>query len=263
MDRKSEENIMSFRYDLTAVDILKLLGYTELVGKDALLQAEHGKDIKLPSALFEFWSLAADCPLFETADIWTKKRDFFWFTYDSIQEWIDSKKEYWEKAPHKYADNEYYQLYKLPKEKWKSRVLNYLQIGSDYGAGIIKFGICLDEIGQGNPPVYMLIEGSSLADWKFDDNLSDFLMSSVCDVLCCGEYDTAVDVLEEMGWISEEAYQENFPALDMDALLKQKSMYGADAVCGCAYDDEENLLVSVKIDKADSRNSKIMVYRKE
>ena len=254
---------MSFRYDLTAVDILKLLGYTELVGKDALLQAEHGKDIKLPSALFEFWSLAADCPLFETADIWTKKRDFFWFTYDSIQEWIDSKKEYWEKAPHKYADNEYYQLYKLPKEKWKSRVLNYLQIGSDYGAGIIKFGICLDEIGQGNPPVYMLIEGSSLADWKFDDNLSDFLMSSVCDVLCCGEYDTAVDVLEEMGWISEEAYQENFPALDMDALLKQKSMYGADAVCGCAYDDEENLLVSVKIDKADSRNSKIMVYRKE
>lgn len=254
---------MSFRYDLTAVDILKLLGYTELVGKDALLQAEHGKDIKLPSALFEFWSLAADCPLFETADIWTKKRDFFWFTYDSIQEWIDSKKEYWEKAPHKYADNEYYQLYKLPKEKWKSRVLNYLQIGSDYGAGIIKFGICLDEIGQGNPPVYMLIEGSSLADWKFDDNLSDFLMSSVCDVLCCGEYDTAVDVLEEMGWISEEAYQENFPALDMDTLLKQKSMYGADAVCGCAYDDEENLLVSVKIDKADSRNSKIMVYRKE
>ena len=142
-------------------------------------------------------------------------------------------------------------------------VLNYLQIGSDYGAGIIKFGICLDEIEQENPPVYMLIEGSSLADWKFDDNLSDFLMRSVCDVLCCGEYDTAVDVLEEMGWISEEAYQENFPTLDMDALLKQKSMYGADAVCGCAYDDEENLIVSVKVDKADSRNSKIMVYRKE
>lgn len=259
---------MSFRYDLTAVDILKLLGYTEPVGKDALLQAEHDKGIKLPPALFEFWSLAADCPLFKTADIWTKKRDFFWFTYDSIQEWIDCEKEYWEKAlqqymDKKYADNEYYQLYKLPKEEWKSRVLNYLQIGSDYGAGIIKFGICLDEIGQENPLVYMLIEGSSLADWKIDDNLSDFLMRSICDVLCCGEYDTAVEVLEEMGWISEEAYQENFPTLDMNALLKQKSMYGADAVCGCAYDDEENLLVSVKIDKADSRNSKIMVYRKE
>ena len=60
IDRKSEENIMSFRYDLTAVDILKLLGYTEPVGKNALLQAEHDKGIKLPPALFEFWSLTAD-----------------------------------------------------------------------------------------------------------------------------------------------------------------------------------------------------------
>ena len=254
---------MSFRYDLTAVEILKLLGYAEPVGKDGLLQAEREKNLKLPPALFEFWSLTADSPLFETADIWTKRRDFCWFTYDSIQEWIDCEKEYWEKAPQKYADNEYYQLYKLPKEKWKSRVLNYLQIGSDYGAGIVKFGICLGEIEQENPPVYMLIEGSSLADWKFDDNLSDFLMRSVCDVLCCGEYDTAVDVLEEMGWISEEAYQENFPTLDIDALLKQKSMYGADAVCGCAYDEEKHLLVAAKIDRGDSRNSRIMTYQKQ
>ena len=86
---------MSFQYDLTAVEILKLLGYTEPVGKDALLQAEREKNLKLPPALFEFWSLAADCPLFRTADIWTKKGEFFWFSYDSIQEWIDSDKEYW------------------------------------------------------------------------------------------------------------------------------------------------------------------------
>ena len=55
---------MSFQYDLTAVEILKLLGYTEPVGKDALLQAEREENLKLPPALFEFWSLAADCPLF-------------------------------------------------------------------------------------------------------------------------------------------------------------------------------------------------------
>ena len=107
--------------------------------------------------------MAVDSPLFETADIWTKKRDFFWFSHDSIQEWIDSEKEYWEKAPQKYADkkyadNEYYQLYKLPREQWGSRVENYLQIGSDYGAGISKLGICLNEIGQDNPPVYILME---------------------------------------------------------------------------------------------------------
>ena len=57
---------MSFRYDLTAVEILKLLGYTEPVGKDTLLQAEREKNLKLPPALFEFWSLAADSTLFES-----------------------------------------------------------------------------------------------------------------------------------------------------------------------------------------------------
>ena len=229
---------MSFRYDLTAIDILKLLGYTEPVGRDALLKTECEKNLKLPPILFEFWSLAADSPLFKTADIWTKKRDFFWFSYDSIQEWIDSDKEYWEKEPQKYADNEYYQFYKLPREKWGSRVENYLQIGSDFGAGISKLGIRLNE-------------------------MSDFLMRSICDVLCCGEYDTAARVLEKMGWIVDEAYQEDFPTLDMDALLKQRSEYGADAVCGCAYDEEKHLLIAAKIDKADSRNRRIMIYRKE
>lgn len=255
---------MSFRYDLTAVEILKLLGYTEPVGKDALLQAEHDKNVKLPPALFEFWSLAADSPLFGTADIWTKKRDFFWFSYDSIQEWIDNDKEYWEKAPQQYAGNEYYQFYKLPKEEWGSRVENYLQIGSDFGAGISKSGIRLSEIGQDNPPVYILIEEDTLTEWNIlDGQLSDFLMRSVCDVLCCGEYDTAARVLEKRGWTVAETYQEDFPALDMDALLKQKSEYGADAVCGCAYDEEKHLLIAAKMDKADSRNCKMMTYRKE
>ena len=62
---------MSFRYDLTAIDILKLLGYTEPVGRDALLKTECEKNLKLPPILFEFWSLAADSPLFKTADIWS------------------------------------------------------------------------------------------------------------------------------------------------------------------------------------------------
>ena len=31
---------MSFRYDLTAIEILRLLGYTEPVGEAALLKAE-------------------------------------------------------------------------------------------------------------------------------------------------------------------------------------------------------------------------------
>ncbi len=255
---------MSFKYDLTAVEILRLLGYTEPVGKDVLLKAEQEKDLKLPPALFEFWSLAADSPLFKTADIWTKKRDFFWFSYDSIQEWIDSEKEYWEKEPQKYTDNEYYQFYKLPREQWGNLVENYLQIGSDYGAGISKLGICLNEIGQDNPPVYILIGEDTLTEWNIlDDHLSDFLMRSICDVLCCGEYDTAARVLEKMGWTVGKVYQGDFPALDMDALLKQRSEYGIDVVCGCAYDEEKHLLIAAKVDRADSRNCQIIAYKKE
>lgn len=254
---------MSFRYDLTAVELLKLLGYTEPVGKDALAQAERENNLKLPPALFEFLSLAADSPLFSTADIWTKKRFFLWFLYRDIQDWIDCDKDYWEREPWKYADNEYYQLYKLPKEQWGDRVPNYLLIGSDFGAGISKMGIRLDELDRDDPPVYMYIEGNPLANWTMlDGHVSGFLMRCICDVLCCGEYDTGAEVLEKLGWTSDEAYPEDFPELEFDAMMKQNSMYGGDAVCGCAYDEANNLLVSARIDKEDNRNSKMMVYRK-
>lgn len=255
---------MSFRYDLTAVQILNRLGYTEPVGKDALLQAEQEKNIKLPPVLFEFLSLTADSLLFKTADIWTEKLNSLFFSYDGIQEWIDGDKEYWEKEPEKYADNEYYQLYKTPKEQWGERVSNYLLIGSDYGAGIAKFGIRLEEIGQEDPPVYMLFEDDPITDWKiYDQRLSDFLMRSLCDVLCCGEYDTAQRVLGKMGWAPKEIYPEDIPGLDLDAVLKYRSTYGADAVCGCAYDEESHFLVSVRVDREEGGVCNIMTYQKK
>mgnify|MGYP007025191363 CR=1 FL=1 len=43
-------------------------------------------------------------------------------------------------------------------------------------------------------------------------------------------------------------------------ILKQKSEYGADAVCGCAYDEEKHLLIIAKIDRGDSRNSRIIKH---
>ncbi len=41
------------------------------------------------------------------------------------------------------------------------------------------------------------------------------------------------------------------------------SEYGADAVCGCAYDEDKHLLIAAKIDRADSRNSRMMAYQKQ
>lgn len=66
-----------------------------------------------------------------------------------------------------------------------------MQIGSDFGAGISKLGIRLNE-------------------------MSDFLMRSICDVLCCGEYDTAARVLEKMGWIVDEAVWNRSKACALD-----------------------------------------------
>ena len=43
---------MSFRYDLTAIEILRLLGYTEPVGEAALLKAEQEKNLKIGQKLY-------------------------------------------------------------------------------------------------------------------------------------------------------------------------------------------------------------------
>ena len=64
---------MGFQYDWSAPDLLRRLGFTSPVGKEALTRAEEENGLKLPPPLFEFLSLAADCPLLSTADIWTDK----------------------------------------------------------------------------------------------------------------------------------------------------------------------------------------------
>lgn len=89
---------MDFRYDFTAIEILKLLGYTTPVGKENLICAEQEKHLKLPSILFEFWSLAENCPLLSTADLWTTNLDSLCLLYEQIQEIIDEDKEYWDEG---------------------------------------------------------------------------------------------------------------------------------------------------------------------
>jgi len=84
---------MSIKYDLTAIEILKLLGYSKPIGKENLEVFEKEKDLKLPSCLFDFLSVAYDNPLLTTADIWTG----LYFSYEDIEERIEDDKEYWKK----------------------------------------------------------------------------------------------------------------------------------------------------------------------
>lgn len=254
---------MDFRYDFTAIEILKLLGYTTPVGKENLTHAEQEKQLKLPSVLFEFWSLAQNCPLLSTADIWTTNLDSLCLLYEEIQEIIDEDKEYWDKGD--YTDNEYFQLYKLPKEQWESCVPDFLLIGSDYGAGVVQFGIRLSDLKQADPPVYVNHECDSLSDWRlWEKHLSDFLMQVLCDALCCGEYQTAERALQKAGWAAHKLHREDLSEgnLDMSAMLKWRSTYGADAVCGCVYREEEQTLLAARLDKGDRNHFFGMKYTK-
>ena len=254
---------MDFRYDFTAIEILKLLGYTPPVGKENLIRAEQEKHLKLPSILFEFWSLAENCPLLSTADLWTTNLDSLYLLYEQIQEIIDEDKEYWDEGD--YTDNEYFQFYKLPKNQWESLVPNLLLIGSDYGAGVVQFGIRLSDIRQADPPIYVNHECDSISDWRlWDKCLSDFLMEILCDALCCGEYHTADHALQKAGWTSHKLYSEDLSAwnLDTSAMLRWRSTYGADAICGCAYQEEAQILLAARLDKGNGDNFCGMKYTK-
>lgn len=137
MERKGCVITMGFNYNLTAAQILQELGYKDPVAKEALIQQQQEKNIRLPSVLFEFLCLASDCPLLATADIGTESQAPFSTLYEEIQEMIDEDQEYWEEHPDDPDNSEYYQYYKLPREQWESRVPDYLLIGSDYGAGVV------------------------------------------------------------------------------------------------------------------------------
>lgn len=257
---------MRFQYNLTASDLLKQLGYTNVVKNNSIKKEEttcleQDKNLKLPPVLSEFLNLAKDCPLLSTADVYTNFEQLR-FLYDDIQEWIDYDTEYWEKNPEKYKENEYFQLSKLPKEQWEIYVPNYLIIGSDYAAVVVQFGIRLSDIQQDNPPVYMNHECDSIFDWQlFDETVSDFLIRTLCDVLCCTYYNTASHILKEAGWTFRKLSKEDLSKQidDMSAMLRCKSKY---TVYGCAYSKEENRLLTVRFDK-DNSNFDSMEYQKE
>lgn len=61
---------------------------------------------------------------------------------------------------------------------------NYLQIGSDYAAGVVFYGIKENNLVLENPPVYMLHEADELSEWKLITNtLSEYLMCVLLDAL--------------------------------------------------------------------------------
>lgn len=74
-------------------------------------------------------------------------------------------------------------------------------IGSDYGAGVVSFGIRIQDLQEEDPPVFMNHEADDITEWKkMYEHLSDYLLEAVLTALACIDYSTAQDALEEKGW---------------------------------------------------------------
>lgn len=240
---------MAVKYNLTPVEVLNLFGYTEPIAKEELELFEQDNHLKLPKLLFDFLSLVRNEELLSTSDIWVDSDSLPYFSYQYIEDGIEDCKEDFD-DPEFCKGNAFYPYSKVPKERWPELVENYLQIGSDYAAGVVFYGIKEKELVLENPPVYMLHEADELTDWKLISNtLSEFLMCIVLDALAGVEYTTAEDVLSENGWeFLEEEYgdeqevrgQLSKKNIDLSAMKKIMSCYGeVGSFYRCCFDEEE------------------------
>ncbi len=254
---------MSFKYNLTVTEILKKMGCKR--SKDNIL-SDQQKGIVIPAVLNDFLSFAVNTDLFSTSDVWVQTRRLIRFLYDDIEENIKDEKEYCKTDKSAAGKSEYYQFHKLPKDKWKDIVPNYLLIGSDFAAGVIEFGICNTDLDKSDPPVYMNHECDSICEWKlYTNSLSEFLMRVFCDVLSCEMYDTAMDALEDEGWSIETSSDEELKnyEIDFDLLVKYPSFYDGNALLGCAYDEDNHILLLVKFDESSGEILNCIAYIKE
>lgn len=246
---------MAIKYNLTPVEVVKLFGYTEPIAEKELELFEKDNHLKLPELLFDFLSLVRNEELLSTADVWVDSDSLPYFSYQYIEDGIEDCRDDFD-DPEFCKENAFYPYSKITKEQWSELVDNYLQIGSDYAAGVVFYGIKENELVLENPPVYMLHEADELSEWKLIANtLSEYLMCVLLDALAGVEYSTAQDVLNENGW---EFYEEEFDneeevrdqlskrKIDLSAMGKNMTFYGAaDSFYRYCFDEEENIFYMV------------------
>lgn len=246
----------TMQYNLSAVEMLRILGYAQSTCADWLEKLKQDNHINLPKTYTEFMELMADCPLLATSNLWVGRlkrnsavpRIPHTYYYE-LSERIEDLKGHWPKRPGKY-ERALYELSQLPAEQWQGKIGNYLVIGSDYASGMSTFGIRMEDMGKDDPPVYWHKDGDDLSIWKLEsETLSDFLLNVLIEALACVDYQTAEYELETRGWRCQEYYD-----LKKDDWVASKSVlkrYGIDystvkkykANSGkvfCCYDREKN-----------------------
>ncbi len=242
-------------YDLSAVTILKMLGYDQSTGREWLETLKQEKHIDLPEIYTEFMEKIVDCPLLGTSNLWVGNMEHRapahipCTFYDQLQEMIADRKGRWSKRPGKY-ERALYELSQLPKEDWPEKAENYLVIGSDYANGMGQFGIRMDDLHKDNPPIYWHKHTDSFSMWKLEsETLSDFLLNVLIEALACVDYPSAEYELEAKGWRYEEYFdlkKDDWVAsksvlkrygIDYSAIKKYKASSGK---IFCCYDEDRN-----------------------
>lgn len=255
MEKHQSNTSEVMRYNLSAVEMLKILGYNQPIGREWLKKIEQSKNISLPKVYSEFMELMVDCPLLSTSNLWVGKMAHKTSMciphtfYDQIQEIINNRKDRWSKRPGKY-ERTLYELSQLPTEKWSEKIGDYLLIGSDYAGGMGDFGIRVQDLQEDNPSVYWHRDADDLSTWRLEnEKLSDFLLNVLIEALACVDYQSAEYALETMGWRYEEYFD-----IKKDDWVASKSVlkrYGIDystikkykANSGkvfCCYDENRN-----------------------
>lgn len=246
----------TMQYSLSAVEMLRILGYTQPASAEWLENLKQDNHISLPKTYTEFMELMADCPLLATSNLWVGRlernstipripRTYYY----ELSERIEDFKGRWPKRPSKH-ERALYELSQLPAEQWHKKIVNYFVIGSDYANGMGEFGIRMEDMEKDDPPVYWHKDGDDFSIWKLEnETLSDFLLNVLIETLACVDYQTAEYELEGRGWRYQEYYD-----LKKDDWVASKSVlkrYGIDystvkkykASSGkvfCCYDREKN-----------------------
>lgn len=194
------------KYDVTPVELIHLLtenGMYEPPNVEQYLKDyEKEHNITIPARLKEFMAAAYMNPLLETSDVWVQEEGPKWFSlYEEIQEMLDEDRE-------EYLENEesdFHIFAKTPREKWGELTPDYLNIGSDYAAGVVSYGIHAKDLDTENPPVYLQHEADPLTQWNMlFKSVSDYLLYVISDVLLGTFYNTARNILEYYGWRFED-----------------------------------------------------------
>ncbi len=245
------------QYDLTAGQILRLLGAGGPENKSSFEAMKQELGLPLPQPYQEFMETAWNCPILSTGDLWTGQMIPF-----------DMKP-----AP----------LYSRLNEEEKAQVCDYLEIGSDYGAGVVTYGLRIEDLTQPDPPVFMQHEAEPATQWsQAYEKLSDFLLENLLNALAMAEYETAEEALEELGWQyadyamgyieahAEEEDAEEDAAVDEQALVQfgidpsrvnwRNSVYEGRAFC--CYDEQSEIFYTGLWDGNDE-NSLYLISRDE